>query len=129
MGSHIFLPSRGRTTNNYETVEHHAQRKLAMSYYRYITGVYKSYWPELNRTLRSSSVPCRISRASSVPTSSFYSNSYFSRGTSATPFGERAMSVPRQLTYSYDTRCIVTPSPAHYTDFDYKVISYMNMLN
>ena len=28
-----------------------------MSYYRYITGVYKSYWPELNRTLRSSSVP------------------------------------------------------------------------
>jgi len=29
----------------------------SMSYYRYITGVYKSYWPELNRTLRSSSVP------------------------------------------------------------------------
>ena len=28
-----------------------------MSYYRYITGVYKSYLPELNRTLRSSSVP------------------------------------------------------------------------
>merc|ERR1712089_17858 len=28
-----------------------------MSYYRYITGLYKSYWPELNRTLRSSSVP------------------------------------------------------------------------
>jgi len=108
-----------------------------MSYYRYITGVYKSYWPELNRTLRSSSVPrhipepvpCRISRASSVPPSSFYSNSFFSRGTSATPFGERAMSVPRQLSYSYDTRCIVTPSPVHYTDFDYKVINYMNMLN
>ena len=28
-----------------------------MSYYRYITGVYKSYLPDLNRTLRSSSVP------------------------------------------------------------------------
>ena len=28
-----------------------------MSYYRYITSVYKSYLPELNRTLRSSSVP------------------------------------------------------------------------
>ena len=28
-----------------------------MSYYRYITGVYKSYLPGLNRTLRSSSVP------------------------------------------------------------------------
>ena len=35
-----------------------AKRRLSrMSYYRYITGVYKSYWPELNRTLRSSSVP------------------------------------------------------------------------
>ena len=32
-------------------------RLSRMSYYRYITGVYKSYWPELNRTLRSSSVP------------------------------------------------------------------------
>ena len=31
-----------------------------MSYYRYITGVYKSYWPELNRTLRSSSSPRHI---------------------------------------------------------------------
>merc|ERR1712105_153246 len=86
MGSHIFLPSWGRTTNNYETVEHHAQQKLAMAYYRYITGVYKSYWPELNRTLRSSSVPrhvpqpvpARTSRASSVPSSSFYSSSRYS---------------------------------------------------
>ena len=31
-----------------------------MSYYRYITGVYKSYWPELNRTLRSSSSPRHV---------------------------------------------------------------------
>lgn len=28
-----------------------------MSYYRYITSIYKSYLPDLNRTLRSSSVP------------------------------------------------------------------------
>ena len=47
-----------------------------MSYYRYITGVYKSYQPALNRPLRSSSVPrhvpelrssSRTVRASSVP--------------------------------------------------------------
>ena len=49
-----------------------------MSYYRYITGVYKSYQPSLNRPLRSSSVPrhvpgvgvrssSRLSRSSSVP--------------------------------------------------------------
>ena len=31
-----------------------------MSYYRYITGIYKSYWPELNRSLRSSSSPRHI---------------------------------------------------------------------
>ena len=31
-----------------------------MSYYRYITSVYKSNWPEMNRTLRSSSVPRRV---------------------------------------------------------------------
>ena len=45
-----------------------------MSYYRYITGVYKSYWPELNRTLRSSSsprhipepVPCKYGSAGGV---------------------------------------------------------------
>jgi len=111
-----------------------------MSYYRYITGVYKSYWPELNRTLRSVSVPrhipeavpSRISRASSVPPSAFYSTSYFSRGTSATPFRERAVSVPRQLSYSYDTRCIVSsppPTQSHYSDFDYKVINYMGRLD
>ena len=34
-----------------------------MSYYRYITGIYKSYWPELNRTLRSSSAPRHIPEA------------------------------------------------------------------
>ena len=46
-----------------------------MSYYRYITGVYKSYHPSLNRALRSSSVPRHVpklevrrsSRARSVP--------------------------------------------------------------
>jgi len=109
-----------------------------MSYYRYITGVYKSYWPELNRTLRSSSVPrhipeavpFRASRASSVPPSAFYSNSFFSRGTSATPFRERSLSIPRQLSYSYDTRSIVSSPPeTHYSDFDYKVINYMGKLD
>jgi len=109
-----------------------------MAYYRYMTGMYKSYWPELNRSVRSSSaprhipeaVPNRNSRASSVPPSTFYSTSYFNRGTSPTPFRERATSVPRQLTYSYDTRCIVTPPPAtHYSDFDYKVIGYQGKLD
>ena len=48
--------------------KHFPLQKQEMSYYRYIASVYKSYWPELNRTLRSSSsprhvpqpVPCRI---------------------------------------------------------------------
>ena len=31
-----------------------------MSYYRYIPSVYKSFWPGLNRTLRSSSVPRHV---------------------------------------------------------------------
>ena len=31
-----------------------------MSYYRYIPSIYKSYWPGLNRTLRSSSVPRHV---------------------------------------------------------------------
>merc|ERR1712131_531474 len=78
-------------------------QKCRMSYYRFITGVYKSYWPELNRTLRSSSVPrhvplpvpSRSSRASSVATSSFTSRS------SATPFRDRALSVPRHVEYSH----------------------------
>jgi len=101
-----------------------------MSYYRYMTGVYRSYWPELRRSLRSCSaprhipeaVPSRISRASSLP---FYSAPY-----GDTPHYERAVSVPRQLSYSYDTRCIVTPPPAtQYSNFDYKVLDYMGRLD
>jgi len=113
-----------------------------MSYYRYITGVYKSYWPELNRTLRSSSsprhipepVPYRIERATSLPPAEFYSNSYFAGRVTARPFNERSLSMPRQLAYSYDDRCVVTPARetsverSSYTDFDYKVINYMGKL-
>jgi len=122
-----------------------------MSYYRYITGIYKSFWPELNRTLRSSSsprhvpqpVPSRIERAFSMPPTEYYSNSYFTGRVTARPFNERAISMPRQVTYSYDTRCIVSPprevqtssttsrtsqESSHYTDFDYKVINYMGQL-
>jgi len=118
-----------------------------MSYYRYITGIYKSYWPELNRTLRSSSsprhipepVPHRIARATSQPPSEFYSNSYFAGRVTARPFNERSLSMPRQISYSYDDRCVVSPpretsvprtssSSSHYTDFDYKVINYMGKL-
>jgi len=103
-----------------------------MSYYRYITGVYKSYWPELNRTLRSSSVPRsvpdldsgRYTRASTVAPSSFYSNTFFSRGAhEATPFRDRAMSV-QPSSYSYSS---TTHSPG-YSNFDYKVMSYMGEL-
>jgi len=117
-----------------------------MSYYRFITGIYKSYWPELNRTLRSSSsprhvpqqVPSRAERALSLPPArDYYSNSYFSGRVTARPFNERALSMPRQVSYSYDTRTIVSPARetqssqdtgGHYTDFDYKVISYMGQL-
>merc|ERR1711872_1020933 len=111
----------GKTNETNETI--------TMSYYRYMTGVYRSYWPHLNRSLRSCSaprhvpepVPSRISRAASTP---FYSSTY------TTPVYERAVSVPRQLTYSYDTRCIVTPPPAtQYSDFDYKVVDYMGRLD
>ena len=35
-------------------------RSDIMSYYRYIPSIYKSYWPGLNRTLRSSSVPRHV---------------------------------------------------------------------
>jgi len=112
-----------------------------MSYYRYITGVYKSYWPQLNRTLRSSSVPrqvpdldtSRYARASSVPPTSFYSNSFLS--TSATPFRDRATSVPpRSSGYSYNSSYSTSSSSSsaatysHHTDFDYKVIDYMGRL-
>jgi len=104
---------------------------ITMSYYhRFMTGMYRSYWPHLNRSLRSCSaprhvpepVPSRITRAASTP---FYSSIF-----TETPRYERAVSVPRQLAYSYDTRCIVTPPPAtHYSDFDYKVMDYMGRLD
>jgi len=124
MGSSHPLTIRSGLGTTNETNE-----TITMSYYRYMTGVYRSYWPHLNRSLRSCSaprhvpepVPSRISRAASTP---FYSSTYTS------PVYERAVSVPRQLTYSYDTRCIVTPPPAtQYSDFDYKVVDYMGRLN
>ena len=93
-----------------------------MSCRRFITGIYKSYWPELNRTLRSSSsprhvpqpvpskyfyaacykyfyrVPARSARASSLPPASeYYANSYFGGRVTARPFNERALSMPRQV--------------------------------
>ena len=37
-----------------------SQVDIIMSYYCYISGLYKSYIPQLNRTLRSSSVPRRV---------------------------------------------------------------------
>jgi len=110
-----------------------------MSYYRYITGVYKSYWPQLNRTLRSSSVPRRVpdidtnrfSRASSVPPSAFYSNSFL---TNAMPFRDRAASVPPRIssssssyssssgysttTSSYSSSYSKAADYTHYSDFD-----------
>jgi len=104
---------------------------ITMSYYhRFMTGMYRSYWPHLNRSLRSCSaprhvpepVPSRISRAASTP---FYSSTF-----TQAPRYEREVSVPRQLSYSYDTRCIVTPPPAtQYSDFDYKVMDYMGRLD
>jgi len=118
-----------------------------MSYYRYITGVYKSYWPQLNRTLRSSSVPRRVpeldtgryTRASSVPPSSFFSNSFI---TNAMPFRDRAASVPPQVSWtssssrssrstssSYSTSYSSAADYSHHTDFDLKVIDYMGRLD
>jgi len=105
-----------------------------MSYYRYITGVYKSYWPQLNRTLRSSSVPRHVpqvhldersSRASSVPPSWHYSRSHFIKSTSALPFRERSLSVPPSSQYLTKTSNVTFEN---FTDFDYKVIDYMNKL-
>lgn len=104
-----------------------------MSYYRYITGVYKSYWPELNRTLRSSSVPrhvpqqvsARSVRACSVPPTEVFSDFY-----SATPFLDRARSVPRQVdTYYHSRYTPTTTTTTEYSDFDYKVMDYMGRLN
>jgi len=76
------------------------------------------------------------------PASQYYANSYFAGRVTARPFNERALSMPRQLAYSYDTRCVVTPerevnthyttpkreATTHYTDFDYKVLSYVGQL-
>jgi len=106
-----------------------------MSYYRYITGVYKSYLPELNRTLRSSSVPrhipehveSRSMRCSSVPSSEIFSDFY-----SATPFLDRARSLPREIDTYHHTRCTpttTTTTTAEYSNFDYKVLDYMSRLN
>eukprot|EP00092_Neocalanus_flemingeri_P019333 GFUD01020940.1.p1 GENE.GFUD01020940.1~~GFUD01020940.1.p1 ORF type:complete len:252 (+),score=48.08 GFUD01020940.1:88-843(+) len=104
-----------------------------MSYYRYITGVYKSYWPQLNRSLRSSSVPRHVpqldtdrqARSSSVPPSACFSTSFFTRN-SATPFRDRALSVPPK--YSQERPAASQDNGFHYSDFDYKVIDYMGKL-
>jgi len=128
-----------------------------MSYYRYITGLYKSYLPQLNRTLRSSSVPRsvpdldtnRFARSSSVPPTAFAANSFLR---SATPFADRARSVPPMVPFTYrssspapaydysssynyntSTRRATSSSAAaadytHYTDFDHKVIDYTSQL-
>jgi len=94
-----------------------------MSYYRYITGLYKSTWPELNRTLRSSSVPRtvlaadpdRYVRGSSMPPTAYFTdspptyvtNSYYSTRRaasatrSATPFRDRETSFPSYMASRY----------------------------
>merc|ERR1719150_3226804 len=81
-----------------------------MSYFRYITGVYKSYLPGLNRTLRSSSVPRtvpeldtkRYVRSSSVPPSYFDPN--FCRP--STHFNDRAKrAVSVRLQDSTERQC------------------------
>merc|ERR1712008_154177 len=122
---------------------------LKMSYYRYITGVYKSYWPELNRTLRSSSVPrsvpdldsSRYVRGTSMPPNAYFSDShspyvascfYSSRRNVASPFADRALSVPPSTYTSYKPQSTYTSgysssssaSSSHYSDFDCKVMSY-----
>jgi len=123
-----------------------------MSYYRYITGIYKSYWPELNRTLRSSSVPRtvpepgRYVRGTSMPpgayytdspshyvTSTFYSAQRAAASGRGTPFADRANSVPPRIDYSH-RRSSSPSSPSSpntsssssgfYSDFDCKVMSY-----
>jgi len=103
-----------------------------MSYFRYATGITKSFRPSA-RALRSSSVPrhvpqldtARHARSSSVPPSASFSTSFFTRS-SATPFRDRALSVPP----AYST---IRPTSGydqgyHYSDFDYKVIDYMGRL-
>lgn len=128
---------------------------LIMSYYRFITRLYKSDLRGLNRTLRSSSVPRHLpdletgrrTRACSVPPSAYYSNAFMSHP--ATPFADRARSVPRELTYSYRsssppreltaysyrssspelTYSSSYSSSGGYSDLDCKVLDYMNRLD
>ena len=117
-----------------------------MSYYRYIAGIYKSDRPELNRTLRSSSVPrhvptidyckqlfwhvlfiakiiflARYTRSTSVPP---ISRTRYA----ATPFRDRATSVPPTEPVSSPVSR-VSSYYSHYTDFDYKVLNYMAKLS
>merc|ERR1711862_257702 len=106
------------------------RKELTMSYYRYITGITKSFRPP-TRALRSSSVPrhvpqldtARYTRSSSVPPSASISTSFFTRN-SATPFRDRALSVPP----AYTTSRSAYDQGYHYSDFDYKVIDYMGRL-
>jgi len=107
-----------------------------MSYYRYITPLYKSFLPELNRTLRSSSVPRHVdtldtgrhTRSISVPPSTRYSE-YLSARHAATPFRDRATSVPSSSSTggtSPQTKIGYGPLSS---DFDLKVLDYMGRLN
>lgn len=114
---------------------------FSMSYYRFITRLYKSDLRQLNRTLRSSSVPRHLpdletgrrTRACSVPPSAYYSNAFMSHP--ATPFNDRARSVPRELTYSYRssspelTYSSSYSSSGGYSNLDCKVLDYMNRLD
>jgi len=103
-----------------------------MSYYRYITGITKSFRPP-TRALRSSSVPrhvpqldtARYARSSSVPPSASFSASFSTRY-SATPFRDRALSVPPAYSTSRSTSGY--DQGYHYSDFDCKVIDYMGKL-
>jgi len=103
-----------------------------MSYYRYITGLYKSDLRELNRTLRSSSVPRTVNssfgigrRATSVPPSTFYSRAFESHA--ATPFSDRARSLERELQYC--STYSGTAGAGTYSNLDYKVAHYMSQLD
>merc|ERR1711990_999586 len=117
-------------------------RNPKMSYYRYITGVYKSYWPELNRTLRSSSVPrtvpdldsSRYVRGTSMPPNAYFSDShspyvascfYSSRRNVASPFADRALSVPPS-TFTSGYSSSSSASSSHYSDFDCKVTTKLH---
>jgi len=103
-----------------------------MSYYRYITGITKSFRPP-TRALRSSSVPrhvpqldtARYARSTSVPPSASFSASFSTRY-SATPFRDRALSVPPAYSTSRSTSGY--DQGYHYSDFDCKVIDYMGKL-